>query len=91
MDTLSKVLVFYYAAINIVLLILMGVDKAKAKKNKWRVKEATLIVCALLGGGTGGFVGMKLFHHKTRKLQFTIGLPFITILEIIGIVYYMFF
>lgn len=70
MDTLSKVLVFYYAVINIVLLILMGVDKAKAKKNKWRVKEATLIVCALLGGGIGGFVGMKLFHHKTRKWYF---------------------
>ncbi len=70
MSPLFKVLAVYYAVINLVLFILMGVDKAKAKRDKWRIKEATLMVCALFGGGIGGFLGMKLFHHKTRKWYF---------------------
>lgn len=70
MSPLFKVLAVYYLAINLVLLILMGVDKAKAKRDKWRIKEATLMICALIGGGIGGFLGMKLFHHKTRKWYF---------------------
>ncbi len=42
----------------------------------------------ILGGGIGTILGMYIFRHKTKKLQFTIGLPVITILEIIGFVYY---
>lgn len=67
---LFKILVFYYLIINIMLLIIMGVDKRKAKKNLWRIKESTLMITALLGGGIGGFLGMKLFKHKTRKWYF---------------------
>ncbi len=70
MSPIFKVLAVYYAIINIVLIILMGVDKVKAKRNEWRIKEATLFSAALLGGGIGGFIGMKLFHHKTKKWYF---------------------
>lgn len=49
MSPLFKVLAIYYAIINIVLIILMGVDKVKAKRNEWRIKEATLFSTALLG------------------------------------------
>ena len=68
----------------------MLIDKRKAEKGKWRIPEKTLFIITALGGGIGTITGMYVFHHKTRKLQFTIGLPFITILEIIGIVYYCF-
>ena len=68
----------------------MLIDKRKAEKGKWRIPEKTIFIVTALGGGIGTISGMYVFHHKTRKLQFTIGLPFITILEIIGIVYYAF-
>lgn len=70
MRPLIRAMLFYYAVISIVLLILMGIDKVRARRNEWRIKEATLIVTALLGGGIGGFLGMKLFHHKTKKWYF---------------------
>lgn len=70
MNPLLKVLVLYYLIINITLFIIMGIDKRKAKKNLWRIKESTLMITALLGGGIGGFLGMKLFRHKTRRWYF---------------------
>lgn len=70
MTPLIKVMLFYYAIVSIVLFILMGVDKVKAKRNEWRIRESTLFVTALIGGGIGGLLGMKLFHHKTKKWYF---------------------
>ena len=55
---------------------------------KWRIQEKTIFMVTILGGGIGTILGMYIFRHKTKKLQFTIGLPVITILEIIGFVYY---
>jgi len=65
-----KHIVIYYFVVNIVLFSLMGIDKNKAKKHKWRIKEHTLFAFSFLGGGIGGFLGMKIFHHKTRKALF---------------------
>lgn len=65
-----KVLLCYYAAINIFLFAAMGYDKHCAVKKKWRVPEATLFIIALLGGGLGGLIGIKAFHHKTKKPMF---------------------
>jgi len=70
MPLLIKVMLVYYVIVSIVLFILMAFDKVKAKRNEWRIRESTLIVTALLGGGIGGFLGMRLFHHKTRKWYF---------------------
>lgn len=83
-------LVIYFIIINIIGFLIMLIDKRKAEKGKWRIPEKTIFIVTALGGGIGTISGMYVFHHKTRKLQFTIGLPFITILEIIGIVYYAF-
>ena len=83
-------LLIYFIIINIIGFLIMLIDKRKAEKGKWRIPEKTIFIITALGGGIGTIAGMYVFHHKTRKLQFTIGLPFITILEIIGIVYYVF-
>jgi len=61
----------------------MLIDKKKAEKGKWRIQEKTIFIITALGGGIGTITGMYVFHHKTKKLQFTIGLPTITILEIV--------
>ena len=70
--TPAKLLAIYYIAINLILFLLMGYDKARAKAEKWRVPEATLFILGLLGGAVGGILGIKVFHHKTRKPSFYI-------------------
>ena len=81
-------IIIYLIAINIIGLFIMWLDKRKAKKGKWRIPEKTLFIITAIGGGIGTIAGMYTFRHKTKKLQFTIGLPFITILEIICIIYF---
>lgn len=70
--TPQKIFLIYYIIINLALFIIMGYDKARAKAEKWRVSEATLFILGLLGGAIGGFLGMKVFHHKTKKPAFYI-------------------
>ena len=55
----------------------MLVDKWKATKNRWRVRESTLLIVAALGGSIGSLAGMYLFRHKTQHLKFTLGIPLI--------------
>ena len=72
-----KLLSFYLLIINALGFLLMLVDKWKAKKNRWRVRESTLLMVAALGGSVGCLIGMYLFRHKTRHLKFTLGIPLI--------------
>ena len=82
--------IIYLIIINIIGFMIMFIDKRKAEKGKWRIPEKTLFIITALGGGIGTITGMYTFRHKTQKPEFTIGLPFITILEIIGAIYYIF-
>ncbi|MBR0040530.1 MAG: DUF1294 domain-containing protein [Oscillospiraceae bacterium] len=63
------------AVMSVLLFLLMGVDKGKARRGTWRVSEKTLFVLALLGGAIGGTAGMFLFRHKTKHWYFRIGFP----------------
>lgn len=67
MSLYIKILLLYTLIINIALFFTMGFDKHCAVKEKRRIPEATLFIMALLGGSIGGFLSMKLFHHKTKK------------------------
>ena len=84
-------IIIYLIIINIIGFLVMYIDKQKAKKGKWRIPEKTIFIITVLGGGIGTISGMHAFRHKTQKLHFTIGLPTITILEIIGVIYFTFF
>lgn len=77
----------YILGINLIGFLAMYIDKRKAQKNEWRIKEGTLITIALLGGGIGGIIGMYKFRHKTKKLKFTVGLPTIIITQVVLIIY----
>lgn len=79
----STIILIYFILINIIGFLVMLIDKKKAEKGKWRIQEKTIFIITALGGGVGTITGMYVFHHKTKKLQFTIGLPTITILEIV--------
>ena len=72
-----KLLSFYLLIINALGFLLMLVDKWKARKNRWRVRESTLLLVAALGGSVGSLAGMYLFRHKTQHLEFTLGIPLI--------------
>lgn len=82
-----KNIIIYLIIINLLGFYMMWSDKRKAKKGAWRIPEQTLFIVTALGGGIGTILGMYVFRHKTKKLKFTIGLPFILIAEIILIIY----
>lgn len=60
----------------------MNIDKKRAVNKKWRIKESTLILISLIGGSVGMLFGMKIFHHKTKKKLFSVGVPLILVLQI---------
>ncbi|MBQ2061754.1 MAG: DUF1294 domain-containing protein [Oscillospiraceae bacterium] len=76
------VLIGYLVIINVIAFTVFGADKAKAKRNAWRVPEKMLFLLALLGGGLGAFLGMRVFHHKTKHWYFQVFIPLILVLEI---------
>lgn len=78
-----KFFIYYLIIINIVSLLLMFVDKIKAKKRKSRIPEKTFFTLALLGGSIGVYLGMYFFNHKTRHSSFTLGIPVIIIIQIL--------
>lgn len=69
-------------AINIIAFFMYGLDKSKAKRGAWRIPEATLLGIAFFGGALGAFLGMKVFRHKTKHVQFFIGVPVMLVLQI---------
>ena len=78
----SKYLFFYLGAINILALLLYGIDKQRAKRRRWRISEATLIWIAILGGSVGAFFGMKIWNHKTLHKKFSFGVPAILLFQL---------
>lgn len=65
-------MIWYLLGINIFSFIIYGVDKLLAVKKLFRVSEYSLFILTIFGGGIGSLLGMKVFHHKTKKLVFWI-------------------
>ena len=78
---------YYLLAINALSFILFGLDKYKAKKGKWRISEATLLLMAVIGGSIGAWAGMRLWHHKTMHKKFKYGIPAIIIMQVCLVLY----
>lgn len=83
---LKLVLFVWLAVVNLLAVVLFGIDKRRAIKNKWRISEATLLLVALVGGGVGALAGMKLFRHKTQKAKFFVGVPVCITLNVVAVV-----
>ena len=81
------ILLIYIAVMSLIAFAAFGLDKFKAKANRWRIRERTLFLLAILGGGIGAFLGMQVFRHKTQHRQFVIGIPAIMIVQLILIGY----
>jgi uncharacterized membrane protein YsdA (DUF1294 family) len=75
------IVVIYLIIVNALSFLLMLIDKNKARKQLWRIPEATLLTVAVIGGSLGCFAGMKICRHKTRHPKFSIGVPIIMVIH----------
>ena len=81
MSEIQKIIIIYLTSINVATFITYGIDKLKAKRSKWRIREASLLLLAVLGGSIGALFGMKVWHNKTMHKKFKYGVPAILIVQ----------
>ena len=62
--------IIYLACINLLAFALYFIDKEKAKRKKWRIKESVLLGVGFFGGAIGALAAMNLFRHKTQHYYF---------------------
>ena len=79
---------YYLLVVNTLTFLLYGIDKYKAKKARWRISEATLLMMAVIGGSIGAWAGMRLWHHKTMHKKFKYGIPLIILLQVALVFYF---
>lgn len=79
-------MLIYLYIVNAAGFLLMLLDKLKAKKNLWRIPEATLFTVAAIGGSLGCILGMYTVRHKTKHPKFTIGMPVILAIQIMAVI-----
>lgn len=75
-----KCIIIYLIFVNMITFALYGVDKYKAKHNRFRIPETVLLMWGYFGGAYGAAVGMQVWHHKTRKWKFRIAVPLSVVL-----------
>ena len=76
-----KILLIYLLAVNLAGYLAMGADKKRARENRWRIPERTLLLLAAAGGSAGVAMGMLSFRHKTRHWKFILGVPAILLIQ----------
>ncbi|VSA36619.1 membrane protein [Streptococcus pneumoniae] len=55
---------------NVIIFLIYGIDKFKARRRAWRIQEKILLILALTCGGFGAWLAGITFHHKARKWYF---------------------
>jgi uncharacterized membrane protein YsdA (DUF1294 family) len=78
---ISFIFIIYLIMVNIGAFSIMGIDKKKAIKKKYRISEKTLFTWAIAGGSIGSIAGMQFFRHKTRHMSFKLGMPLIFVVQ----------
>lgn len=81
--------IYYLIGVNVLTFLLYGIDKWKARREKWRIPEDTLIWLAIAGGSIGALLGMYLFRHKTQHRKFTLSVPVILLVQVALIYFFL--
>lgn len=79
---MSKIVLTVTVIMSAVAFIIFGYDKLMAKKGGWRIPERVLLTLAVILGGPGAYIGMKVFHHKTLHKKFTLTVPVFAVIQI---------
>ncbi len=82
MSTYQIIITCIFAVMSVLGFTVMGIDKSKAKKGQWRIKEAVLFAFAILGGAVGSTLGMYVFRHKTKHWYFAVFFPLLALVDI---------
>lgn len=69
---MKQALYVWAGLMSLITFVTFGVDKHRAVRHQYRISENALLILSLIGGGIGGWIGMKVFHHKTRKPKFLV-------------------
>lgn len=78
-----KIVILYFIIINYIAFSLYHLDKERAIKGKRRVSEKNLLTVAAFGGTLGAWIGMRRYHHKTRKTAFKLWFYTILFLQVL--------
>ncbi|QDK66385.1 DUF1294 domain-containing protein [Bacillus halotolerans] len=83
------IIAVYLVLINLYGFWVMGADKRRAQRHKWRISEDRLWLIAIVFGALGVWLGMQTFRHKTKHASFQYGVPLLLVIEavLIGIYY----
>lgn len=65
-----KYFIVWLVLLSVIAFILYGVDKHRAKRGKWRIRESVLLWLGFLGGACGALLGMQTLRHKTKHFYF---------------------
>ena len=81
MTGVSPIVFIALAALNALTFALYGIDKSRARRGAWRIRESTLLGTAACFGALGALLGMYVFHHKTKHRAFALGVPALLLVQ----------
>lgn len=70
MGRLPLIVLGVYLGASVIAFLGYALDKSAAVNDRWRTKESTLHLFALLGGWPGALVAQRLLRHKSKKKSF---------------------
>ena len=83
MTGVSPIVFIALAAMNALTFALYGIDKSRARRGAWRIRESTLLGTAACFGALGALLGMYVFHHKTKHRAFALGVPALLLVQVV--------
>ena len=72
-----------YIVWNMAVFRLVGLDKERAKRKNWRIRERTFFLAALFFGAAGVLAGMYVYRHKTLHATFVMGMPIMLVINFV--------
>ena len=86
MVQIQIIIISYLVVINLIAIVLYGIDKKRAIRNEYRIRESVLLWMARLGGAIGSWLGIKMFRHKTKHTKFRFIVPLWIVIWVVAIV-----
>ena len=85
-----SLLLSYLLAVNLLTFALFGIDKRRARRGSWRIRERSLFLASAAGGSLCAWIAMQTFRHKTKNLSFRLGIPAMLVAQT-ALLFYFFF